>query len=59
MEESTAVIILSRMVGLASRTALGDGLTRETVAMILRDEANAILTQDCAEDMSPIIFPMC
>lgn len=54
--EQTAFDILIRMVGLASRCALGDGLDRETVAKVLEDEAYAIRTQDVAEDMSPILF---
>lgn len=54
--EQTAYHILIRMVGLASRCALGDGLDRETVAKVLEDEAYAIRTQDVAEDMSPIMF---
>lgn len=55
---SEAFLILMRMVGLAARTALGDGLDRHSVAEVLRSEAYAIETQDVAEDMSPIIFPM-
>jgi hypothetical protein len=39
---------------LDARVALGHGMTRETVALILRSIADAIETQDCAEDMSPI-----
>lgn len=54
--DSTATHILIRMIGLASRCALGDGLSRAEVAQMLRDEAYAIETQDVAEDMSPILF---
>jgi hypothetical protein len=38
----------------AARIALGHGIDRETVAAILHSLADAILTQDCAESMSPI-----
>jgi hypothetical protein len=37
-----------------ARTALGEGVSREFVAHSLRTLADAIETQDCAEDMSPI-----
>jgi hypothetical protein len=39
---------------LSARVALGHGLDRETVAAVLHTLADAILTQDCAESMSPI-----
>jgi hypothetical protein len=39
---------------LAARIALGHGIDRETVAAILHSLADAIRTQDCAEDMSPV-----
>lgn len=39
---------------LAAKIALGHGVDRETVAMVLRSLADAIETQDCAENMSPI-----
>jgi hypothetical protein len=55
---SETYAILNRMLGLASRCALGDGLTRAEVAQALRDEAYAIETQDVAEDTSPILFHM-
>jgi len=51
-------LIFARMVGLASRCALGDGATREEVAQWLESEAYAIRTEDVAENMSPILFPM-
>jgi hypothetical protein len=38
----------------AAKMALGEGIDRETVAACLRSLADAIETQDCAEDMSPI-----
>jgi hypothetical protein len=53
-----AYLILTRSVGLAARCALGDGLSREEVFRVLTGEAQAILNQDCAEDMSPILFHM-
>jgi len=56
--EHEAVLILQRLLALASRTAVGDGLPRAAVAEILRSEADAIETQDCAEDMSPILIHM-
>jgi hypothetical protein len=39
---------------LSARIALGHGLDRETVSAILHSLADAILTQDCAESMSPV-----
>lgn len=38
----------------AARIALGHGINRETVSAILHSLADAILTQDCAESMSPV-----
>jgi hypothetical protein len=56
--EGEAILMLQRSSELAARIALGDGITRQMVAIILHDLAAAIETQDCAEDMSPIQFPM-
>jgi hypothetical protein len=56
--EHEAVLILQRILALASRTAVGDGLPRAAVAEILRSEAYAIETQDVAEDTSPIFIHM-
>jgi hypothetical protein len=39
---------------LSARVAIGHGIDRETVASVLRTLADAILTQDCAESMSPV-----
>lgn len=57
--EHEAVQMLQRFVTMAARTALGDGLTEQDVASILRSEADAIDgTADVAEDQSPIRIPM-
>lgn len=57
--EHEAVLMLQRFVTMAARTALGDGLTEQDVASILRSEADAIDgTADVAEDKSPIRIPM-
>ena len=55
---SEAHLLLDRVTGLAARTALGDGLSRNVVAQTLRELADAIEFQQCAEDMSPIVYPM-
>jgi hypothetical protein len=39
---------------LAARIALGHGIDRETVGAILHSLADAIITEDCAENMSPV-----
>ena len=53
-----AFLMLQRYTELAARTALGDGLDRDEVAQALETLANAIRTEDCAEDMSPILIHM-
>jgi len=53
-----AFLLFNRAAEVAARCALGDGLTRQSVAIALRDLADAIETQDCAEDMSKIVIPM-
>lgn len=53
-----AMLILQRAATVAARCAIGDGLDRTSVALVLHDLANAIETQDCAEDMSKIVIPM-
>jgi hypothetical protein len=55
---SEAFLMLQRYSELAARTALGDGLDREDVALALETLAAAIRTEDCAEDMSPITIHM-
>lgn len=57
--EHEAVLMLQRFVTMAARTALGDGLTADTVTRILYDEAYAISNPgDVAEDQSPIQIHM-
>jgi hypothetical protein len=51
----SAVINLEFIVSQSARFALGNGVTAETVAMILEGYANAIRNPgDVAENMSPI-----
>jgi hypothetical protein len=52
--EIFSVMAFEHYSTVAARLALGEGVSRETVAMSLRNLADAIETQDCAEDMSPI-----
>jgi hypothetical protein len=55
----TAVMVMDRMITLAIRCALSDGVDPETIAMSLQNAAHAIeVPGDVAEDMSPISVPM-
>jgi hypothetical protein len=57
--DSTACLMLLRQIEVAARCALGDGIPAATVAIALREMADAIDgTSDVAEDMSPIVIPM-
>lgn len=59
MDASTAYLLLNRAADVAARCALGDGLSREEVAEVLRSLANAIEDPGTvAEDMSAISVPM-
>jgi hypothetical protein len=49
-----AMDMFSYNTTVAAKMALGEGIDRETVAALLHSLAEAIRTQDCAEDMSPI-----
>jgi hypothetical protein len=50
-----SVLFLERLVDLAARLALGDGVAEATIINLLRGEANAIKNPgDVAEDTSPI-----
>lgn len=58
-ETSDGYLLLNRGIEVASRCALGDGLTREEVAQALIALAEAIADPSIvAEDMSPISVPM-
>ena len=55
---SEAHLLLSRALVLASRCALGDGLSREEISRSLEDMAYAIRTQNVPEDTSPLVIHM-
>jgi hypothetical protein len=52
--ETFSIMAFHHYSTVIARTALGEGVSREFVAHSLRTLADAIETQDCAEDMSPI-----
>jgi len=49
---------VAMMTTVTARHALAMGYDRETIAKILIDLGNAILTQDCAENMGPFELEM-
>lgn len=59
MDIGRAHDLLSEVVTEAGRMALGDGLSRGEVFDVIQTAAQALLTQDCAEDMSPIYRADC
>lgn len=57
--ESEAILMLQRSAEVAARIALGDGISRSMVAIILHDLANGIEDPGLvAEDMSPLRINM-
>lgn len=57
--ESEAILMLQRGTEVAARIALGDGISRQMVAIVLRDLADAIEDpSSVAEDMSPLVIHM-
>lgn len=57
--EHEAILMLQRYAEIAARVALGDGVSRQMVSIILHTLADAIEDpSSVAEDMSPIVIHM-